>query len=1298
MSRSGTTSGLPPRLRDDNINNNNIKPPRKKEWCIRLRLREQLSIMVTVAALTAVGVLSLIFWINNKNLIHGVTAERFAMTVSMKSAQISQTFATLHHSAYSISTRPIVRNSLKRYQHQGNNTEDNWNLVEEDLLNIASARVGGYREILQIALFDVDLSNGRAHPWGNVGDIIGDGIPGGNVTVIGQETYTGRLYNGTRFNVGQGRQSSIGLVNVTGDNAVDIILPPSVGTHYTSGPMKLPPKNATLFWDEAEKNETLGLPVFDGFLRELYPLRGSNNYWAPKLAGNPDTIFTREYLVEYGGLVLGPIMVNTSLAVMSMTFPVYEANFQTRPDDLVGFATIVMNASSLLNILNDTRGMGKTGQTLLVGPAWINNLWNQTDMSANNGNRTLQYQMTDLQRQIYEETTQGGRSHPSGDYEFQFLLPPKNSPNLKKATLKNYPAIKHMYVNRYQKSGNVSNETDGHSDLKGTNSANERVGVGFMLPEIHNNLADWGIVIEQHISEALNPVTQLQKILLSAIFGTFAGVLAFVWPIAHVCVRPIVRLRTAAGTTQLCPPPSRDGSPSSDDTSEKPQENDSADLEAAEEGRIVRHVRFFSRIRQKWQKYKKRRIDKHLTPLDNNRGFVIPRKVIARRYFVHDELTELTETFNNMTDELERQYLTLEEQVQQRTQELRKQTAFAEEQRIAAEEQRKIAETANEAKSLFIANISHELRTPLNAIINMSDVAMEQAESYGAEDVKQSLELAAVAGKSLLGLITDLLTFSKNQSGLTRKIEEEDFTVEDLRKQVKAVFGKVAEEKGLKLIVETEQDDLGRYMFRADVRRLSQCLFNLVGNGLKFTPRNGFVKLRIKMLPTPPLTPDPTPLPSLNTDSPPRLDDECPESPKTSKSDSALPRTPPEQAPFPRTLSEQARTLSAQPSKTNINHTHRLAFIVSDNGPGIAPHMQKKVFEPFMQAEMHLSKRHDGVGLGLSIVRQIIDMLDGTLSLDSTPGLGSTFTIELPVGFSGMKQEEVHPEKEMQLLAQVYGRDKRPSLKGRLDDIVNIVTPPLLLPPASSTTPTPKSPPAAKHPQQSNPLRILIAEDNLTNRKVITQMLKLQHYTNVTLAIDGLEALTAIRAAMASNNPYGIILMDIQMPRMDGITCTRKARALGYPGPIVALSAFANGESQRECLDAGMNYFLAKPVDKKALRIVLGVCTGGRVTPEEEEEERKWGLAGGEGDDGPRLRDLLRTPGWTPREEGEGREGYGFGGWFRGEEEEGVEGGKGGEERGSSSGTGSTVVDGVGTGTAGTGTQRTGEEGVTVAV
>jgi osomolarity two-component system sensor histidine kinase SLN1 len=734
------------------------------------------------------------------------------MAVSMKTAQISQTFAILHHVAYGLSTRSIVRGALRRYEKGGNNTYQNWQRVEEDLRNAASARVGGFQEILQVVLFDAKLSNGSF------------GLPVGtyyNDTWIGgpnNPDYNGTMPNGTRINMGEGMGGSMGLLNVTGDNAIGIYLPPSLENGWEGELMKPGGDPMSRYWAEVEKNRTLGKVVHDGFSAELFPVQ--SEYRNPNLTGDTRKIFEATYIKEMGGLLLGPLVINETFALLSFTFPVYE-QINGENGDVVGFATIVMNASSLMTILDDRRGLGDTGRTILVGPAWVNSLWNDTRISENPTKRT--YLDPDQEEPVSEE--KGTLKSQIADYEYVYLLPPSNDRALagQKRKLKDYRAVWEMYAKKVQ-------GTRGEADLDAENAEGTNVGVGYALPEIHNNLADWGLLIEQSKSEAFEPIAELEKILFATVFGTFGVVMLIVWPLAHFAVRPIMRLQKA--TMKTTRPSGRGGS-------------GDPDIDDAEKGKFA----FFYSLRPLGKRKGKRPESEGSESIelenDNGRTYRIPGKVPERRHLIHDELTSLTATFNQMTDELELQYSTLEDRVIERTKALNEQKMIAEEQRQRAEaqarladEQRRIAESANNAKSVFVANISHELRTPLNGIINMCDVAMSQAASVGMWDIHDSLEIAAMSGKSLLHLINELLTFSKNASQNDADeivITEEDFAIEIVMKQINAVFSKAAEGRGIKLTVQDLPENMSGKVFTTDVKRLTQCLFNLVGNALKFT-------------------------------------------------------------------------------------------------------------------------------------------------------------------------------------------------------------------------------------------------------------------------------------------------------------------------------------------------------------------------------------------------------------------------------------------------------------------------------
>ena len=551
----------------------------------------------------------------------------------MKSAQVAQAFAILHHAAYGISIRTNVRTALRRYEKEGNNTAENWERVDEDLKASSSSNVGGFSEILQVVLFDINIGNGTTEMWRDNGTAIS--VTHNNMTedvIIGNYSYNGHLPNGTRMNIGEGMGSSLGLLNVTGDNAKGITLPPSAHTGYTAGPMLLPLRNDTRakrFWDAVAYNTTHNKPVHDGFPKQLYPLVNPG-FPTSSLAGNTTLIFSADYIQSYGGLLLGPLLVNETLALMSFTYPIFETGESN--SDLLGFTTVVVNASSLLTIINDTRGLGDTGQTILVGPAYVNGLWNDTRISTNKRDRLPPFETSD------PVTADTDITSVILDYEFVYLLPPKNTGAVagQKRPLRSYSAVHQMYSS---KPG-----AEGKSNLDAMNSEGEAVGVAYASMNLQESLADWGLLIEQSKSEAFAPITELQKLLLATVFGTFGMVMFIVWPLAHWSVRPIVRLKAATEkTTRKFKSPNQSQEQFETIRTEKTLRTDDDDVDAAENGRLS----FYS-MRNKFRQFTQRRASTDETVAeDTRRGFRIPKKVRVRRHIIHDELTEFVPSFRS---------------------------------------------------------------------------------------------------------------------------------------------------------------------------------------------------------------------------------------------------------------------------------------------------------------------------------------------------------------------------------------------------------------------------------------------------------------------------------------------------------------------------------------------------------------------------------------------------------------------------------------------------------------------------
>ncbi len=215
---------------------------------------------------------------------------------------------------------------------------------------------------------------------------------------------------------------------------------------------------------------------------------------------------------------------------------------------------------------------------------------------------------------------------------------------------------------------------------------------------------------------------------------------------------------------------------------------------------------------------------------------------------------------------------------------------------------------------------------------------------------------------------------------------------------------------------------------------------------------------------------------------------------------------------------------------------HVIEFTVTDTGIGIPPEVQPMLFKRFAQADTSTSRNFGGTGLGLAIVQQLVELMGGAVQVGSTPGHGSRFVVTLPL-----------------LAAQQAA-------------------------PASAWQDLPAPAPG---------VRVLVAEDNTTNQVVAFGMLRKLGYEHVRVAGDGIEAYE-----MAMAEPFDVILMDCQMPEMDGYEATRRLRAAGCTAAIIAMTANAIKGDRERCLEAGMNDYVAKPVNLKVLRAMLARWSG----------------------------------------------------------------------------------------------------------
>jgi signal transduction histidine kinase len=376
---------------------------------------------------------------------------------------------------------------------------------------------------------------------------------------------------------------------------------------------------------------------------------------------------------------------------------------------------------------------------------------------------------------------------------------------------------------------------------------------------------------------------------------------------------------------------------------------------------------------------------------------------------------------------------------------------------------------ATRLKDEFLANMSHELRTPLNAILGMTEAVLDEIFGPINEQQRKSLQTVERSGSHLLELINDILDVAKIESGQI-ELDCTAISVSHLCQSSLAFIKQQALKKRIQL--EISQLPINIPDLFADERRIRQVLINLLNNAVKFTPEGGQITLEVSQI---------------------------------------------------------SQTLKSG----DLEPQHFLRIAVIDTGIGIAAENIPKLFQPFIQIDSALNRQYTGTGLGLSLVKRLVELHGGNVELTSELGVGSCFAIELPA------------------LAMCYTQE----------------------------TVTISSDPQPIHTQIKDAPLVLLAEDNQANILTISSYLEAKGY-RIILAKDGLEAI-----AVAKLHHPDLILMDIQMPKMDGLESIKNIRLEPQltKVPIIALTALAMTGDRDKCLEAGANDYLAKPIRLRAL-------------------------------------------------------------------------------------------------------------------
>ena len=505
------------------------------------------------------------------------------------------------------------------------------------------------------------------------------------------------------------------------------------------------------------------------------------------------------------------------------------------------------------------------------------------------------------------------------------------------------------------------------------------------------------------------------------------------------------------------------------------------------------------------------------------------------------------------------------------------------------------AESANRAKSTFLSNMSHDIRTPMNAIIGFTTLALSNIDD--TDRVKDYLGKTLASSNHLLSLINDVLDMSRIESGKIH-LEEVEVNLSDVLHDLKTIVSGQIYAKQLELYMDamdvTDED------VYCDKTRLNQILLNLLSNAIKFTPAGGTVSVRVRQL------------------------------------------------------------------AGKVRGCGQYEFRIKDNGIGMSQEFAQKIFEPFERERTSTVSRIQGTGLGMAITKNIVDMMGGTIEVQTAQGKGTEFTVCVPMRAQteqrpvekiteleglkalvvdddfntcdsvtkmlvkvGMRAEWTLSGKEAVLRARqsiemsdVYhayiidwrlpdmnGIEVTRQIRSLHDDTPIIIltaydwsdieveakaagvtafcAKPMFMSDLRETLMSALGQKPADAVQGLLPEKnadfkgkhILLVEDNELNREIAQEILR-EYGFLVDSAENG--AVAVEKVSTAASGSYDLVLMDVQMPIMDGYTATRKIRALDDPAraklPILAMTANAFDEDRRNALESGMNGFLSKPI------------------------------------------------------------------------------------------------------------------------
>ena len=379
------------------------------------------------------------------------------------------------------------------------------------------------------------------------------------------------------------------------------------------------------------------------------------------------------------------------------------------------------------------------------------------------------------------------------------------------------------------------------------------------------------------------------------------------------------------------------------------------------------------------------------------------------------------------------------------------------------------AETANRAKSTFLSNMSHDIRTPMNAIIGFTTLAVSNIDDK--KKVRDYLGKILSASNHLLSLINDILDMSRIESGKIQ-LEETEVSLSEVLHDLKTIVSGQIHAKQLELYMDVM--DVTHENVYCDKTRLNQVLLNLLSNAIKFTPAGGTVSVRLRQYPG------------------------------------------------------------------TKRGSEMYEIRVKDNGIGMSPEFVQKIFSPFERERTSTVSRTQGTGLGMAITKNIVDMMGGTIEVQTEQGKGTEFIVRLAL--------RIQPEH--------HRTEKIVELEG---------------------------------------LKALVVDDDFNTCDSVTKMLvKVGMRSEWTLS--GKEAVLRARQSMELGDAFHAYIIDWRLPDMNGIEVTRQIRSLGDDTPIIILTAYDWSDIEVEARAAGVTAFCAKPLFMSDIRETLLMAIGQKQT------------------------------------------------------------------------------------------------------